>query len=156
MPTEVPGALRQGHMNTSVVKKKIMSMMMQSLYSAQERLGPLGPIVAKYGQLTPYRMAFIFLKLDQLIHESHSITMYINRQSRNPHMTITKRLQMYSQLVRRSIDVTYLVDYIMERVPRDQVVRIRQQLIRHEQEKLMKDLVLYGKTTTKLLQRPRS
>ncbi|XP_061719133.1 uncharacterized protein LOC133526494 [Cydia pomonella] len=155
MPTEMPGAgaLRQAH-NTSFVKRKIMSMMMQSLYSAQERLWPLGPIVAKYDSLTPYRMAFIFLKLDQLVHEGHSILMYLDRQYKNNDMTITKRLQLYAQLVRRNVDVTYLVDYIMERVPKDQVVRIRQWLIRHEQEKLMKDHVSYGKTTTKLLGRP--
>ncbi|XP_063625518.1 uncharacterized protein LOC134797222 [Cydia splendana] len=145
MPTEVPGVLRAGHTNRSFVKTKIMNMMMQSLYSAQERLWPLAPIVAKYDHLTPYRMAFIFLKLDQLVHESHSIKMYIDRF---PDMDITKRLQLYSQVMRRSIDVTYLVDYITERVPRDQMVRMRQQLIRHEQEKILEAHVAHLKTVT--------
>ncbi|XP_063394193.1 uncharacterized protein LOC134679237 [Cydia fagiglandana] len=143
MPTEVPGVLR--NINNGIVKRKLIDMMLQSLYSAQERVGHLGPIEAKYGHLAPYRMAFIFLKLDQLVHESHSIKMYIDSKE---NLVMTERLQLYSHILRRNIDVTYLVDYIMERVPKDQVVRIRQQLIRHEQEKIMENHAVHLKTVT--------
>ncbi|XP_063632277.1 uncharacterized protein LOC134803390 isoform X1 [Cydia splendana] len=105
-----------------ITKKKACTLMQQSLYASQELIRPLERLFKSFQAKPEYRVAYIFLQMEQAVADAKSIMKMIIERRRNEKnhpnpWSTSQRLQVFWQLVKRHTDLTYLLDYLRERIP---------------------------------------
>ncbi|XP_063632278.1 uncharacterized protein LOC134803390 isoform X2 [Cydia splendana] len=89
---------------------------------AAELIRPLERLFKSFQAKPEYRVAYIFLQMEQAVADAKSIMKMIIERRRNEKnhpnpWSTSQRLQVFWQLVKRHTDLTYLLDYLRERIP---------------------------------------
>ncbi|KAF9421228.1 hypothetical protein HW555_002700 [Spodoptera exigua] len=128
MPREYLGADRNMH------RELILRIMQQTVYSVQQRLEEVEPLIAMYEKDARYRLAYIFARLDEWKDEMR--TMYYavrHRKLKNTKIYI----YYYERLLRHNIDVTYTIEYVIH-MHSEYMQRMEELLPSQERQKLLK------------------
>lgn len=98
---------------------KILDMIRQAIYSTQFQLGTLDTTLDKYRESTQFRVGYIFRKLDSWLYDMKVIwsvvskTRAFDKDPRKRRFRTYKQLLYYATMLRRDIDITYLVEEII-------------------------------------------
>ncbi|KAL0870838.1 hypothetical protein ABMA27_004682 [Loxostege sticticalis] len=92
-------------------KERAMEMMQHSIYSTQYRMRHLQSIVDRYSGNLHYRVAYIYCRLEVLLKEMDVMYTYIHKNNlrMNAHVTMI----YYTYFMKKNIDVTYIVEYMI-------------------------------------------
>ncbi|XP_049704893.2 uncharacterized protein LOC110380152 isoform X1 [Helicoverpa armigera] len=85
--------------------------MRQKIYTMQEKLVDLEPVIKKYEGDPRFRMAYIFRQLDDWLKSLRGLYFAMSKWSNTAENRFKRRIWSYEHAA-RNIDVTYTVDYL--------------------------------------------
>lgn len=91
-----------------------MRVQLQALYGVQERMEHLKPTVNLYKNDTRFKLAYIFMKLNEWLRDLRIYTTYMRNRVNPNHNPPNFHLIYYSHCVARSADITYTVDVVLK------------------------------------------
>lgn len=113
-----PGSNRDGRRqiynnpSDSDYNRKIMEMMKQCIYNAQRKITEIEPLIHTYERDPRFRIAFIFNRLDEWLHDMRTLlksTMKVRYYPRR----VKRVIWYYEHMLRLNIDITYSVEHLI-------------------------------------------
>ncbi|XP_032519376.2 uncharacterized protein LOC116771590 isoform X2 [Danaus plexippus] len=97
-------------------KNKMLDLMRQAIYTTQERMENLIPILRRYENDASFRMAFIFNRLRQILIDMRRVytLAWRSKKKTSPKvMRVYEQIFWYAHIVKKYFDVLYIVEYVI-------------------------------------------
>nr|XP_026500982.1 uncharacterized protein LOC113404330 [Vanessa tameamea] len=94
------------------LKLKILDLMRQSLYDAQDHIRNLDPILKKYKDDASLRMAFTFDRLEQIVMDSRRVFTIASKM--RSWKRVHEQMIWYTHCLHKFFDVLYIVEHLID------------------------------------------